>query len=76
MIRSLKARDIIYWLHNNANHIHTLIGFRNTGKSINTIIGNGKRFMAYDIVKQLEPLPIVRRNTSIVPLIFWNGNTG
>jgi hypothetical protein len=32
--------------------------------------------MAYDIVKQLEPLPIVRRNTSIVPLISWNGNTG
>ena len=36
------------------NHIHALIGFRNTGQSINTIMGNGKRFMAYDIVKQLE----------------------
>ena len=27
------------------NHIHALIGFQNTGKGINTIIGNGKRFM-------------------------------
>jgi hypothetical protein len=36
------------------NHIHALIGFQNTGKSINTIIGNGKRFMAYEIVERLE----------------------
>jgi REP element-mobilizing transposase RayT len=36
------------------NHLHTLIGFQNTGKSINTIIGNGKRFMAYQIVDRLE----------------------
>lgn len=36
------------------NHIHALIGFRNTGQSINTIVGNGKRFMAYDIIKRLQ----------------------
>jgi REP element-mobilizing transposase RayT len=37
------------------NHVHALIAFRNTqGKSINSIIGNGKRFMAYEIVKRLE----------------------
>ncbi|MBI3219879.1 MAG: hypothetical protein HYZ44_10230 [Bacteroidetes bacterium] len=36
------------------NHFHALISFRNTGQSINTIIGNGKRFMAYDIVEQLK----------------------
>ena len=36
------------------NHIHAIISFRDTGKSINTIISNGKRFMAYDIVKKLE----------------------
>jgi REP element-mobilizing transposase RayT len=36
------------------NHVHSLIAFRNTGKSINTIVGNGKRFMAYEIVKRLE----------------------
>lgn len=37
------------------NHIHCLIAFRNTkGQSINSIIGNGKRFMAYEIIKRLE----------------------
>ena len=36
------------------NHFHALIGFQNTGKTINTIIGNGKRFMAYQIVDRLE----------------------
>ncbi len=36
------------------NHVHTVIAFKNTGKSINTIVANGKRFMAYDLVKQLE----------------------
>ncbi len=35
------------------NHLHVLIGFKNTGKSINSIIGNGKRFMAYELVKRL-----------------------
>ena len=36
------------------NHLHVLIAFRNTGQSINTIVGNGKRFMAYEIIKRLE----------------------
>ena len=36
------------------NHVHALIAFRNTGKSINTIVGNGKRFIAYEIIKRLE----------------------
>jgi REP element-mobilizing transposase RayT len=37
------------------NHLHLMLAFRNTlGKSINAIIGNGKRFMAYQIVKQLK----------------------
>src|SRR5882762_2233720 len=37
------------------NHIHALIGFRNTqGVSINSIIGEGKRFMSYGIVKRLK----------------------
>lgn len=36
------------------NQVHALIAFRNTGQSINTIIGNGKRFMAYEIVKRLQ----------------------
>jgi len=36
------------------NHVHVLIGFRQNAKSINTVIGNGKRFMAYEIVKRIE----------------------
>lgn len=35
------------------NHVHALIGFSNSKTSINTIVGNGKRFMAYEIVKRL-----------------------
>jgi REP element-mobilizing transposase RayT len=35
------------------NHLHALIAFRNTGQSINTIVGNGKRFMAYEIINRL-----------------------
>ncbi len=35
------------------NHLHALIAFRHTEKAINTVIGNGKRFMAYDLVKRL-----------------------
>ena len=27
------------------NHVHALIAFKNTGKNINTIVGNGKRFI-------------------------------
>lgn len=38
------------------NHVHTLIAFRNTEQPINTIIGNGKRFIAYEIIKQLKEL--------------------
>jgi REP element-mobilizing transposase RayT len=36
------------------NHVHALIGFRNTNQSINTIVGNGKRFIAYEIIKRLK----------------------
>jgi len=36
------------------NHVHVLIGFRNVDQSINTIVGNGKRFMAYEIIKRLK----------------------
>lgn len=39
------------------NHLHCLVAFSNTkGKSINKIIGNGKRFMAYYIVDCLEEM--------------------
>lgn len=36
------------------NHLHAPIAFSNTGKNINQIIGNSKRFMAYDIVSKLK----------------------
>ena len=36
------------------NHLHALIGFSNSGKNINRVTGNGKRFMAYDIIDKLK----------------------
>ena len=36
------------------NHLHLLLHYMWNGKSLNTIIGNGKRFMAYDIIDRLE----------------------
>ncbi len=36
------------------NHLHVLIAFSETRVSVNMIISNAKRFMAYDLVKRLE----------------------
>ena len=36
------------------NHIHATIAFRKTKKSINTIVGDGKRFMGYEIINRLK----------------------
>ena len=36
------------------NHLHVMISFSKTEKSINKIIGDGKRFIAYEIIKRLE----------------------
>ncbi len=36
------------------NHVHATIAFRKTEKSINTIIGDGKRFIGYEIIKRLK----------------------
>lgn len=36
------------------NHLHVLISFVNAGQNINTITGNGKRFMAYEIIQRLQ----------------------
>jgi len=36
------------------HHVHALIAFKNSGKNINTIVGNGKRFIAYDLVERLK----------------------
>ena len=36
------------------NHIYATIAFRKTAKSINKIIGDGKRFIGYEIIKRLQ----------------------
>lgn len=36
------------------NHVHALIDFAAAAKKINIVIGDGKRFMAYEIIKRLE----------------------
>lgn len=36
------------------NHIHALIDFIDTEQTINTIVGNGKRFMAYELINRLK----------------------
>ncbi|MEP7377910.1 MAG: hypothetical protein ABI675_31215 [Chitinophagaceae bacterium] len=36
------------------NHLHLLLHYVSNGKSLNTMIGNGKRFIAYDIIDRLE----------------------
>jgi len=36
------------------NHVHVMIAFRKTAKSINKIIGDGKRFIGYEIIKRLK----------------------
>ena len=38
------------------NHVHAVIGFHKTRKTINSTGGNGKRFMAYNIVEHLQKL--------------------
>ena len=63
-----RAYDTIYkwfdWLYNRniyvtgyvimPNHIHVLLYFPQMTTSLNSLIGNAKRFMAYEIVKRLE----------------------
>jgi hypothetical protein len=36
------------------SHVHAIIAFSNTGKSINIIVSNGKRFIACDLVNRLQ----------------------
>ena len=36
------------------NHIQVIVHFPTMPKSLNTLIGNGKRFLAYDIINGLE----------------------
>jgi hypothetical protein len=43
------------------SHVHAIIAFSNTGKTINGIVSNGKRFIAYDLVKRLQ-----QQNNSLI----------
>ncbi len=36
------------------NHVHLLLAVRHAAKSVNAMVSNGKRFMAYELVKRLE----------------------
>ena len=36
------------------NHLHVILHFHNEGFNLNTIIANGKRFIAYEIINRLE----------------------
>ena len=36
------------------NHVHTIHYFPEPGFNLNKIIGNAKRFMAYELIKRLE----------------------
>jgi hypothetical protein len=42
-----------------------MIAFVQTDTSINTIIGNGKRFKAYDIVSSLKKMGAIERLTTL-----------
>ena len=53
--------EIAFWVFPIAigimpNHVHLLFHYTNTKQSLNTIIGNGKRFIGYDLVKRLKEL--------------------
>jgi hypothetical protein len=38
------------------NHLHLIMAYRVGNHSLNTVVANGKRFMAYEIVKRLKAL--------------------
>lgn len=38
------------------NHLHVILYFPEAGYNLNKIIGNAKRFLAYDIVKRLKKI--------------------
>ena len=55
----LKQKDIIFRVIVSIaigmpNHLHALVDFGVSERNINTIVSNGKRFMAYNIVKRLQ----------------------
>lgn len=49
------------------NHLHVIIYFPKPGYNLNKIIGNAKRFMAYEIIKRLEEM---KRNDLLEYLFY------
>jgi len=47
------------------NHLHLLLAYRHSGKSLNTLVGNGKRFLAYGLVQRLRE----GNNTQVLSLL-------
>ena len=41
-------------MHYNANRVHCILFFLNDNYNLNKIVSNGKRFIAYEIMKRLE----------------------
>jgi hypothetical protein len=39
-----------------SNHVHSLIAFKETGKSSNNRIGTLKRFLAYELIEKLKAM--------------------
>lgn len=70
LIEITKSYDLVYnWLdvlitkdHQIAgyvimpNHVHALIALKNSNQTINTIVSNGKRFIAYGMIKRLREM--------------------
>lgn len=54
------------------NHVHAIVAFSKTDQLINTIIGNGKRFMAYELVKRLK---VMNKADILEQLSGWVNNT-
>lgn len=68
LIQLTNAYDLIYsWFdylrqHNHLvvsyvimpNHIHLMLAYHGGDKSLNTLIGNGKRFLSYEIIERLK----------------------
>ena len=55
------------------SHVHAVIAFSTSRISINTIIGNGKRFMAYWLVTKLTALG---NKELLAQLAAWVNNSG
>ena len=54
------------------NHIHALIAFSSSRTPINTLVANGKRFMAYELVRRLKEQG---KNEILEQLASWVNKT-